>query len=249
MKIVAIIPARYGSKRFPGKPLALIAGKPMIQRVYEQAIKSNTLDDVYVATDDKRIMACVEGFGGKAIMTSPRHRSGTDRVHEAAQAIGLKPEDIVVNIQGDQPLFTPIVLERLVEPLEEDPNLPMSTLYYPVDGEEVATNPNHVKVVMDRKGYALYFSRAAIPYYRESGCRQSYAKHLGIYAYRMKFLSSYTSLPMGHLEEVEKLEQLRVLESGFRIMVVQSPVDSVEVNVEADILKVERLLKVSQTSE
>ena len=248
MKIVAIIPARYGSKRFPGKPLARIAGKPMIQRVYEQASKTSKLDDVYVATDDKRIMVCVEDFGGKAIMTSPGHRSGTDRVHEAAKAIGLKPEDIVVNIQGDQPLFPPIVLDILIKPLEDDPSLHMSTLYYPVEGKEEATNPNHVKVVMDRKGHALYFSRAAIPHYRESKARQPYAKHLGIYAYRMNFLSRYTSLPVGHLEEVEKLEQLRALENGFRIMVVQSPVDSVEVDVEADIIKVESMLKTQQSS-
>jgi len=242
MKIVAIIPARYGSKRFPGKPLAKIAGKPMIQRVYEQASKSTKLDDVYVATDDKRIMVCVEDFGGSAIMTSSGHRSGTDRVYEAAKKIGLRPEDIVVNIQGDQPLFPPIVVDSLVEPLEEDPDLEMSTLYYPVEGKEEATNPNHVKVVMDRKGYALYFSRSDIPYYRETRANQPYAKHLGVYAYRMGFLSRFTSLPMGRLEKAEKLEQLRALENGHRIMVVESPVDSVEVDIQADISRVEHLL-------
>jgi len=248
MKIVAIIPARYGSKRFPGKPLAMIAGRSMIQRVYEQAKKSPKLDDVFVATDDERIMTCVIEFGGKAIMTSTAHSSGTDRVYEAAKTIGLDGEDIVVNIQGDQPLFPPGLIERLVEPLEKDPKLAISTLCHYVYGDEEGANPNHVKVVTDSRGYALYFSRAAIPYHRDPEAMPRYAKHLGVYAYRINFLSRYTSLPVGHLEQVEKLEQLRALENGFRIMVVESPEDSVEVDVEADIAKVERLIKACQSN-
>ena len=242
MKIVAIIPARYGSKRFPGKPLAQIAGKPMIQRVYEQASKSSNLDDVYVATDDERITACVEAFGGKAVMTSLEHPSGTDRVYEAATRIGLAPDDIVINIQGDQPLFPPGLVESLVEPLQADPGISMTTLYYPVYGAEEALNANHVKVVMDNKGFALYFSRAPIPYHREGGASPRYRKHLGVYAYRMEFLSRFTRLPVGLLEKTEKLEQLRALENGFRIKMIESPVDSVEVDIEADIGRVEGLL-------
>jgi len=246
MKIVAIIPARYGSKRFPGKPLVKIAGRPMIQRVYEQAKKSSKLDDVFVATDDERIKACVMEFGGKAIMTSLTHSSGTDRVYEAAMTIGLDGEDIVINIQGDQPLFPPDLVERLVEPLEKDPELAISTPCHFVHGSEEAANPNHVKVVTDSRGYALYFSRAAIPYHRDLEAMPRYAKHLGIYAYRMRFLARYNSLPEGYLEQTEKLEQLRALEHGFRIMVVESPTDSVEVDVEADISNVERLIKACQ---
>ncbi|RLB41518.1 MAG: 3-deoxy-manno-octulosonate cytidylyltransferase [Deltaproteobacteria bacterium] len=242
MKIVAIIPARYGSKRFPGKPLAQIAGKPMIQRVYEQASKSSNLDDVYVATDDERIKACVEAFGGKAVMTSLEHPSGTDRVYEAATRIGLAPDDIVINIQGDQPLFPPGLVESLVEPLQADPGISMTTLYYPVYGAEEALNANHVKVVMDNKGFALYFSRAPIPYHREGGASPRYKKHLGVYAYRMEFLARFTRLPVGLLEKTEKLEQLRALENGFRIKMIESPVDSVEVDIEADIGRVEGLL-------
>ena len=246
MRIVAIIPARYGSTRFPGKPLAEIAGKPMIQHVVERATRSTTLNDVYVATDDERIIGCVEGFGGKAILTSSAHKSGTDRVYEAARAIGLARGDIVINIQGDQPLFPPGVVKGLVNPLIEDPDLPMSTLYHPVQGPEEATNPNHVKVVMDGQGYALYFSRSPIPYYREDENKLEYAKHLGIYAYRMGFLSVFTKLPMGRLERAEKLEQLRVLEHGFRIKVIESPIDSVEVDVKEDIIRVENLLQTTQ---
>jgi len=245
MRIVAIIPARYGSKRFPGKPLAEIAGKPMIQRVVEQARKSSKLSGVYVATDDKRIKECVEAFGGRAIMTSSEHASGTDRVHEAATTIGLRSEDIVINIQGDQPLFPPSLVDKLVRPLEEDPDLSMATLYFSVRGKQEGSNPNHVKVVMDNRGFALYFSRAPIPYFREAGANPCYAKHLGIYAYRMKFLSRFTQLPVGLLEEIEKLEQLRALENGFRIKMVESPIDSVEVDIEADIAEVEDLLRTS----
>ncbi len=191
-------------------------------------------------------MTCVVGFGGKAIMTSAMHSSGTDRVYEAAMAIGLDPDDVVVNIQGDQPLFPPVVIGKLLEPLEQDPEVDMSTLYFPVFGEEEANNPNHVKVVVDSRGYALYFSRAPIPYYRGEDNRLEYAKHLGIYAYRMEFLSVFTKLPPGRLEKAEKLEQLRALEQGFRIKVIESPVDSVEVDVAEDIAHVENLLRTTQ---
>ncbi|MBW1731800.1 MAG: 3-deoxy-manno-octulosonate cytidylyltransferase [Deltaproteobacteria bacterium] len=243
MKIVAIIPARYGSKRFPGKPLANIAGRPMIQHVYERARQSPKLNEVYVATDDERIRACVEAFGGAVVMTSADHASGTDRVYEAAIALGLRDEDIIVNIQGDQPLFPPTLVDLLVMPLEQDPHMVMSTLRFPIKDPQEASNPNHVKVVTDHKGFALYFSRSPIPYYREGGGIFHYYKHLGVYAYRMEFLGKFTALPQGPLERAEKLEQLRALEHGFAIKVVDSPFNSTEVDVEADIAHVEELLQ------
>jgi 3-deoxy-manno-octulosonate cytidylyltransferase (CMP-KDO synthetase) len=242
MKKVAFIPARYRSTRFEGKPLASIAGRPMIQHVYERATRCRDLDEAYVATDDQKIFDCVVGFGGKAIMTHGQHRSGTDRIAEAADKVGLADHDIVVNIQGDQPVFEPIIITQLIAPLVEDPTLPMSTLMHRIKDERELHGTNHVKVVVDTKGCALYFSRLAIPFYRDRESRASHYKHLGIYAFRKHFLITFTKLPYAALEDAEKLEQLRVLEHGYRIMVVETAFDSMEVDTPEDIELVEEKL-------
>lgn len=242
MKIVAIIPARYDSKRFKGKPLALIAGKPMIQHVYQRSKECPDLEHVYVATDDDRIYECVRGFGGGVIMTEKTHVSGTDRIAEAAEKIDLAPHDIVVNIQGDQPSFPPSILSDLIRPLIEDPMIPMSTLIHKIDDEQELHNPNHVKVTFDRKGDALYFSRLPIPFNRNKNSKPSYFKHLGLYAYRKEFLMMFAKLPYGVLERAEQLEQLRALEHGFKIKVAETEYDSVEVDTPGDIAIVEEKL-------
>ncbi len=248
-KIIAFIPARYRSTRFPGKPLALISGKPMIQHVYERAQACPELDETYVATDDQRIYTCVEGFGGRAIMTSEDHQSGTDRIAEAAQRLNLGPRDIVVNIQGDQPLFHPSILADLIRPLNEDPSLPMSTLMHRIRENEEIQDPNKVKVVVDSNGYALYFSRLPIPFIRDKGSRPQHYKHIGMYAYRKEFLLTFTGLPCGTLEGVEKLEQLRALEHGFRIKVTETPFHSIDVDVPEDVAKVEKQLARAKSPE
>jgi 3-deoxy-manno-octulosonate cytidylyltransferase (CMP-KDO synthetase) len=242
MDIFAFIPARYDSTRFPGKPLALIAGRPMIQHAYLCAKACQKISEVFVATDDQRIMDCVHSFGGKAILTAKGHASGTDRIAEAARKLGLKKDDLVVNVQGDQPLFEPSVISSLIRPLEEDRRIPMSTLKHPITDESDVENTNSVKVVTDKEGYALFFSRSPIPFFRDAKSSRTHHKHLGFYGYRMEFLSLFASLPVGHLESAEKLEQLRALENGYRIMVVESPFDSVEVDTRADIKKVEEML-------
>ncbi|MBN1276436.1 MAG: 3-deoxy-manno-octulosonate cytidylyltransferase [Deltaproteobacteria bacterium] len=239
MKVFGFIPARYASQRFPGKPLAVIEGKPMIQHVYECAISCPEFSEVWVATDDERISDVVSGFGGRAVMTDHSHRSGTDRIREAAIKVGLEKEDIVVNIQGDQPKFSPSIITLLIRPFLEDLNIQMTTLKYKLTDERDIQNPNHVKVVTDRHGYAMYFSRSAIPYFRDMNSTRICYKHLGLYGFRMEFLSLYTQLSEGELENAEKLEQLRVLEHGIKIKVLESPFDSIEVDVPEDILKIE----------
>jgi 3-deoxy-manno-octulosonate cytidylyltransferase (CMP-KDO synthetase) len=243
MKITAFIPARYASSRFPGKPLALIAGKPMIQHTYERALSCPELSAVYVATDDDRIADCVRRFGGKALMTSLTHCSGTDRIAEAALKVGLEDEDLVVNIQGDQPSFQPSVVTDLVRPLMEDRDLPMSTLKYRISRTEEIQNPNHVKVVTDRAGLAIYFSRCPIPYCRDGVPDGVHFKHLGFYCYRMEFLVRFTSLAQGFLESLEKLEQLRALEHGYKIKVPETLFDSVEVDIPEDVNVIETILR------
>jgi 3-deoxy-manno-octulosonate cytidylyltransferase (CMP-KDO synthetase) len=242
MKTVAFIPARYDSTRFPGKPLALIKGKPMIQHVYRCAVSCPHVTDVYVATDDERISRCVHDFGGRAIMTEKAHPSGTDRIAEAAQRVKLSREDLIINIQGDQPLFRPSTVSQLLEPLLEDPRLPMGTLKYRIKDERDLENPNHVKVVTDVQGFALYFSRSPIPFLRDTTSTRLHYKHLGVYAYRMGFLVHFVGLPLGRLESAEKLEQLRALEYGFKIKVVESTFDSIEVDTPMDIKIVEDLM-------
>ncbi len=243
MNIYAFIPARYQSSRFPGKPLAMIAGKPMIQHTYERALACPDLSAVYVATDDDRILECVKGFGGKALMTRGDHVSGTDRIAEAAQKIGVEDQDLVVNIQGDQPAFQPAVVSAMIAPLVADETIPMSTLKCRIRDENDVTNPNHVKVVTDNRGFALYFSRCPIPFCRDANPDRVHYKHLGFYCFRMNFLLKFTALPEGKLESLEKLEQLRALENGYRISVPESMYDSIEVDVPDDVGAIEECLK------
>ncbi len=242
--VVAIIPARYQSNRFEGKPLALIAGKPMIQHVVERAQQVKLLSRVVVATDDRRIGECVEAFGGEYILTRNDHVSGTDRLAEAAESLGISEHDVVVNIQGDQPLFPEEVVEQVARPLLEDPALPMSTLIYKIIRPEEINDPNHVKTVFDTNHHALYFSRAPVPFQRNpnESVSPTYYKHLGFYAYRKGFLLSFVALPEGEWERFEKLEQLRALEYGYTIKVVLTEYDSIEVDTPDDLLRVEAYL-------
>lgn len=245
MNVYAFIPARYQSSRLPGKPLVPIAGKPMIQHVYERAMRCREVTGVYVATDDERIADCVQAFGGQVVLTAEEHLSGTDRICEAATVLGVKPDEIVVNIQGDQPLYHESVIPQLIEPLILDRTILMSTLSFQIREPKEVDDPNHVKVVSDKAGFALYFSRSPIPFYREKGVPQVHHKHLGFYAYRMRFLIEFHRMPEGRLEAAEKLEQLRALENGARIRVVETSFDSIEVDVAADIRKVEETLAAS----
>jgi 3-deoxy-manno-octulosonate cytidylyltransferase (CMP-KDO synthetase) len=243
--IVVIIPSRYGSSRFEGKPLALIHGRPMIQWVYERSRKAENITDVVAATDDRRIYEAVRGFGGKALMTSEANRSGTDRVGEAAGLMGLAPQDLVINIQGDQPLIDPRCLDDLVAPflLPEGPGLDMATLAFRIVNPREITDPKDVKVTFDRAGNALYFSRAPIPFPRDAATDVATYKHLGVYAYSRHFLDIFRSLPEGDLERIEKLEQLRALEHGYAIRVVLTPYDSPEVDLPEDIGRIEAQLE------
>jgi 3-deoxy-manno-octulosonate cytidylyltransferase (CMP-KDO synthetase) len=241
-KVICIIPSRYQSSRFEGKPLADICGKPMIQHVYERASKAERVEYVAVATDDERIFERVKNFGGNAIMTSANHRSGTDRIAEAVSTLNLNEEDIVVNIQGDQPLFVPIQIDEVVGPLLEDASLGMSTLIYKIKRAEEIHHPNAVKTVFDNDHFAIYFSRATIPYNRDRDGDVSYYKHHGIYAYRKSFLTIFTNLERGHLEKLESLEQLRALEHGYKVKVVETMYDSVEVDTEEEIERVRVLV-------
>lgn len=239
---IAIIPARYGSTRLPGKALAPILGKPLIQWVYERAAQVKELDGLWVATDDERIRECVEGFGGRAVMTRPDHPSGSDRLAEAAGKLGLEPQDIVINIQGDQPVFPPKLVAQLAGILQRDCSTVMATPAKRLTDPEVAANPNVVKVVFDYRGRALYFSRSLLPFWRD-GQRPYYFKHIGIYAYRVSFLKEFVTLPPGRWEEAEKLEQLRALEYGFPIHIVETEEDTVEVDTPEDLARAEAYLE------
>jgi 3-deoxy-manno-octulosonate cytidylyltransferase (CMP-KDO synthetase) len=236
--IVGFIPGRAESTRFPGKPLVDILGKPMIVRVLERAEQCPLLDAAYVATDSREILEAVQTHGGKAILTARTHASGSDRIAEAARESGLSADHIVVNIQGDQPLFDPTMIEEVVQPLLQDPAIPMSTLIYRIVRDEEITDSNAVKTAVDREGFALYFSRATIPCYSSAAEEWVYYKHHGIYAYRNDFLQRFAQLPQGILERAERLEQLRALENGFRIKTVITRKDSIEVDTPADLERV-----------
>lgn len=244
MKIVGIIPARYGSTRLEGKPLKDICGKPMIQRVYEAAQGAKLLDQIYVATDDPRIVAAVKDFGSNVQLTSVDHKTGTDRIAEVAANLDV---DIVVNLQGDEPLLNPAMIDEVIQPLVDEPDLPMSTLCVPIVEEDALHDPNVVKVVFDQRGNALYFSRALIPYPRKRDNFTAY-EHLGLYAYRKAFLMTYIRLPQSRLEINESLEQLRVLEAGYRLKVVISahPYDGVSVDTEEDLARVRQIVQARQ---
>ncbi len=242
MALHVIIPARYGSSRFPGKPLVKIAGKPMIQHVMERASQAQGVMTVAVATDDERVAQAVEAFGGKALMTPSHCRSGSDRVALAAEALGLGPGELVVNVQGDQPLLPPAVLDECAAPLLAEPGLGLSTPVVAITNPEEIPDPNHVKTVMDVQGNALYFSRLPVPHPRD-GDKITYYKHLGVYIFRREFLAVFAGLPTGRLEQIEKLEQLRALEHGHKVRCVVTGYDSPEVDRPEDALRVEALLR------
>jgi len=245
MKTVAIIPARYASERLPGKPLADIAGKPMIQHVYERTSRARLVNRVIVATDDERIAVVVRGFGGEVVMTPRTHQSGSDRI--AAVARSLEDADIVVNVQGDEPLIVPEMIDQGILPLHRDPSVEVATLVRELVSEEDLDNPAIPKVVLDKNGYCLYFSRSAIPFVRDAGegrrtSAGKFYRHIGLYVYRREFLLKYAALPQTPLELLEKLEQLRILEHGYRIKAAITTYDTTPVDTSADLEKVRALV-------
>jgi 3-deoxy-manno-octulosonate cytidylyltransferase (CMP-KDO synthetase) len=256
IKITAVIPARYGSTRFEGKPLADILGKPMIQHVYEGVRQSKLIDEIIVATDDQRILEAVQKFGGKAVMTSPDHPSGSDRVAEVARKLR---SDIIVNVQGDEPLIRGAVIDKSIQPLLRDDTLPMSTLMTRVEAVKDWLNPHIVKVVADQKGFALYFSRSPIPFPRDLHIERLESKpfgtkrplpkrvfkHIGVYVYNRKFLLKFSKMKPTPLEKLEKLEQLRALENGYRIKLTIVNYEPVCVDVPEDLNKVISILSPS----
>ncbi len=248
MKVTVVIPARYASTRFPGKPLQDILGKPMIQHVCERAARAACVDRVIVATDDERIFKAVEGFGGEAQMTRIEHATGTDRLAEVAERI---ESDLVVNVQGDEPLIDPRMIDLAVTPLLADPGIPMGTLKSPIETSADYRNPHIVKVVTDQDGFALFFSRAPIPHARDLADTDRLSdplphKHIGLYVYRRDFLLRYPTLPATPLENLEKLEQLRALEHGYRIRVVATELTSQGVDTPEDLLRVAAILSARQ---
>ena len=257
MKFIAVIPARYASTRFPGKPLAMLGGKTVIQRVYEQV--ASVLEEVYVATDDERIRQAVDAFGGRVVMTRADHKSGTDRIEEAVEKIEqqahLSPltshhsnfADVIINVQGDEPFIQPSQIRTLMQ-LFDDPQTQIGTLGKPFDSMDAVQNPNSPKIVCDRRGFALYFSRSVIPYVRDQHPTPNtqlpfhYMKHLGIYAYRREVLHEVTRLPQSPLELAESLEQLRWLENGYRIRVGLTDVETVGIDTPDDLARAEKLI-------
>ena len=241
-EVVVVIPARYGSTRLPGKPMLPLAGKPMIQRVYERARMAKTARRVIVATDDERILKAVEAFGGEARMTRLEHRSGTERVAEvAAHASG----DVFVNVQGDEPLLDPAAIDIAVSALLEEPAAPIATVATLIKNAPDIMDPNVVKTVLDFDDNALYFSRAPIPWVRDAATkiRVRHLKHLGLYVFQRDVLLEYPTLPQGELEKIEQLEQLRWMENGWKIRVAEVEHDAVSVDVPADVERVEKLLR------
>lgn len=244
MKFIAIIPARYASTRFPGKPLALLGNKPVIQRVYEQVTQE--IHEAWVATDDERIKKAVEQFGGKAIMTSPHHKSGTDRIEEAAERINTDA-DVIVNIQGDEPFIQASQIRTVCQQFD-NPSTQIATIGKPFTTMDEVVNPNSPKIVTDNQGFALYFSRSVIPYVRGKEHNAwledfPFLKHLGIYAYRRNVLREVTRLPQSTLEKAESLEQLRWLQNGYRIRVGITHAETVGIDTPADLERAEQFLK------
>jgi len=242
LKVVIVIPARYGSTRLPGKPLVMLGGKPMVQRVYERAKLAKTASRVIVATDDERIVKSVQGFGGEARMTRSDHRTGTERIAEvAAHTEG----DVFVNVQGDEPLLDPRAVDTAVSSLWEEPAAEISTVAVPIKTPADIMDPNVVKTVLDFDGNALYFSRAPIPWVRDTSAHQvvRHFKHLGLYVFQRDALLEYPTLPQGELERSEQLEQLRWMENGWKIRVAEVEHDAVSVDVPADVERVEKLLQ------
>jgi 3-deoxy-manno-octulosonate cytidylyltransferase (CMP-KDO synthetase) len=243
-KILGVIPARYASSRFPGKVLVTIAGKSMLQHVYERASLARYLTSITIATDDQGVYDEARRFGAPVRMTRPDHLSGTDRVAEIASADSA---EIVVNIQGDEPLIDPAAIDAVILPMTDDPSLAMATLKKRIEDPRETTDPNVVKVVTDRTGNAIYFSRSTIPYVRdrEAAGATIHFKHIGLYVYRRDFLLSYPELPVGPLEQAERLEQLRALENGYSIRVVETEYESMGVDTPADLERVAGLFDAS----
>ena len=239
MKVLCIIPARYASTRLPGKPLADIDGKPMICRIYERAREARLPYEVLVATDSEAVLEAVERGGGKAVLTAKDHATGTDRLAEVARA--RAEADVIVNVQGDEPLIDPAVIDRLAAAFEEDPALQMATLKTRMTEEAEMQNPNNVKVATDQSGYALYFSRSLLPYPRNAGA--AVYKHIGVYAYRRAFLLQYAAMEPTPLEQAESLEQLRALENGYKIKVLETDATFIGVDTPEDLAKVNAIYR------
>jgi 3-deoxy-manno-octulosonate cytidylyltransferase (CMP-KDO synthetase) len=238
MEVIGVIPARYGSTRFEGKVLADILGKPMIHHVYERAKKARVLDDLIIATDNEKIIKAVKKFKGKAVFTSPDQPTGTDRLTEVVNPIDVK---VVVNIQGDEPLVSPETIDHLASAVLDVKGVQMATVITKITDKKDLDDPNAVKVITDRNGFAIYFSRSRIPYnISEEKC--VYYKHIGLYAYTKDFLFTYKNLPKSRLEQVERLEQLRVLEHGYKIKTVETNHDTIGVDVPEDLEKVKQFL-------
>jgi 3-deoxy-manno-octulosonate cytidylyltransferase (CMP-KDO synthetase) len=241
-KILGVIPARFASSRFPGKVLAQIASKSMLQRVYERASLARYLTATIIATDDDRVYEAARAFGARVVMTRPDHVSGTDRVAEAASA---ENAELVVNIQGDEPLIDPAAIDAAILPLAHDPGIVMGTLKKAIQDPREITDPNVVKVVTDRHGDAIYFSRCPVPYQRDQARPGTHFKHIGLYVYRRDFLLGYSALPVGPLERAERLEQLRAIENGYRIRVVETECESLGVDTPEDLERVCKLFEAS----
>ncbi len=244
MNAVGIIPARYGSVRFEGKLLGDLCGKPVIQHTWENAKKSKSIEDLIIATDDKRIYRTARGFGAKSVYTSQAHKSGSDRLTEVANSIEAK---VIVNIQADEPFIHPSMIDDVVFPILKDKNIYMTTLCHKIKDLYEIVDPNVVKVVRDRYGFALYFSRAPIPYALKHETRvTSCYKHIGLYAYTKDFLLTFRSLPQTKLEKNEKLEQLRVIENGYKIKVLETKFDTIGIDTPEDLKKAVEVMKNSE---
>ncbi|MBE6406727.1 MAG: 3-deoxy-manno-octulosonate cytidylyltransferase [Lentisphaerae bacterium] len=239
MKTAAIIPARMGSTRFPGKVLANLGGKPIVQWVWERT-KASKADEVIVASDSEEVIRAVQAFGGNAQMTSPNHPSGSDRIWEVASKLDC---DIIINVQGDEPFMEPTVIDQLIDIMQETPAPDMATVVVPSTREQIANNPNSPKVVVSADNTALYFSRSPIPFLREGGTDMPLYKHWGIYAYSSAALSKFVSLPESPLEKCEKLEQLRALENGMKIKVIKTNFQSIGIDTPEDLIQAEQHLK------
>jgi 3-deoxy-manno-octulosonate cytidylyltransferase (CMP-KDO synthetase) len=250
IRVLGVIPSRFASSRFPGKAIHTIAGRTLVEHVYRRSLRADVLDEVVVATDDERVAEAVRGFGGNVEMTSAEHRCGTERVAEVASRHEC---EIVVNIQGDEPLIRPEMIQRAVHALIQDSTASMSTLSVPVEDWDQISDSNVVKVVTDLAGYAIYFSRCPIPFVRRDGAmpdhHASHAKHVGLYVYRKDYLLEFVQRSPTPLELSERLEQLRALETGARIRVVQTSWDSIGVDTPEDALRVERILRDGQELE
>lgn len=244
MKTVAIIPARYASTRFPGKPLAKLQGKPLLQLVYEKVKKCDKIAEIFVGTDDQQIFQVVKNFGGKAVMTAKGHQSGTDRIAEVCEKSPFcQDADLILNVQGDEPFISEKPLEKLIASFH-DPAVQIATLMNKIKKDQ--TDPNRVKVVFDAHKFALYFSRSQIPFPRENTARSFCFQHIGVYGFRRQTLLSLVKLPLGILEEIEKLEQLRFLENGYRIKMVETDYEGFGIDTEEDLMKAEELKKIEE---